>query len=908
MRRTISFSELHPAHQIAAMREHDGRLEVVAETGGNDPQLTLNFAPLLEARSGTNELLAGLGQRALEVFAALVALLLALDFAPRGRAAFASAAQWLGVRPGRAVALVAAIAVIASAYPVVFLGKSFVSPNGGTRLLYDGYPTLPGYDSHDVVDGRGSDVNAVLWAHVGYSSVEHRALAAGELPLWNRYNSAGSPLLGQGQSMFGDPLHLLVVLANGAAWAWDIKYLVAKWLFGAGLGLLVLAVARYLPAALIVSGAAPFIGFFVFRLNHPAIFSLGYAPWALYCWVRIAQAASRRTTALWAAGLMLANFVLLSSGTVKEACVLLLTMNFSGACVLLATDAPWRTRLAKFAGLAWAGVLLTLLTAPWWATFLHTLDNARTAYDGASAYQLPPSLALGAFDELFYRPIAGGYVLDPSLNFLLLLGVLYFLATLRRSLTNRMVAVLATSSLAPLAFAFGLIPASWIMSLPFFGNVVHIDNCFLCALLVLWAVLAGVGFTQAARRLGTLAGRNDLVVAGLMLFALVFAWIANRQVALRLFGAASTLAPLRSGETIPVAPFIWGSLAALLAASAGLAWAVRRSLSRSALTPARGLTVALCVVVMLWRHGQQAATVGFEDYTARPTTRVDFHAPSATVNFLREAQAREPSRAFGLDGNFFAGWTAVYGLETVHSADALINPFLRELVNILPGVDHDWRLYVAPENIATAQPFFDALNVRYYLDFARYRERLGRSLHAVEFADLDIYESPSVWPRAFFTDRLALYDEAPDFVQQIKSSDGRPFAATQRQSAAEAPPLPTLSHDLRDRTVVPARDYRLTENTTSFTVHADAPGVIVLTETFWPGDFRAELNGRKVPVLRLNHAFNGVAIETAGDYRVTFRCVPKNLPRNLMFCALGAVLSAASFSLALRDRAAKFRA
>ena len=37
------------------------------------------------------------------------------------------------------------------------------------------------------------------------------ALAEGELPFWNRYNAAGVDLLAQGQSMFGDPLHLLVL-------------------------------------------------------------------------------------------------------------------------------------------------------------------------------------------------------------------------------------------------------------------------------------------------------------------------------------------------------------------------------------------------------------------------------------------------------------------------------------------------------------------------------------------------------------------------------------------------------------------------------------------------------------------------------------------------------------------------
>ena len=101
-----------------------------------------------------------------------------------------------------------------------------------------------------------------------------------------------------------------------------------------------------------------------------------------------------------------------------------------------------------------------------------------------------------------------------------------------------------------------------------------------------------------------------------------------------------------------------------------------------------------------------------------------------------------------------------------------------------------------------------------------------------------------------------------------------------------------------DRVVVPARNYALTPNTTSFDVRATGPGVIVLGETWWPGDFRAEVNGEKAPIVRVNHAFKGVVVAGAGDYRVTFRYVPKNWPRNLALCALGAVLLAGSLFLA----------
>jgi hypothetical protein len=920
----IPVRNLKASEQIEAIRAHDTEVEIVLPRGADDPKTLLAFARPLNIHASWRDYIRARAPYVLPLFAALAALLFVLERAPQLRAGVAARARAFAQRPTRAVWLVSAIAVVASAYPVVFLGKSYVSPNLGTTLLYYEYPTLPGYTSADLVDVKLSDVGAVMWQHVPFSMIQRRALAQGELPLWNRYNAAGVPLLAQGQSMFGDPLHFLVIAANGAAWAWDIKYLVAKWLFAAGLGLTVLAMVgtplrgvrpasqpqstdvaerrpyHFVPA-LLVAAAAPFIGFFLYRINHPAFFSLCYAPWPLYCLVRVAQAATRRATALWVAGLVVANIALMNSGTVKEAYMLLLCVNFSGACVLVATATSWRGLLAKLVALAWGGVIFVLLTAPVWATFLNTLKHAYTGYNAVSAYQIQPTLLLGAFDEIFYRPLMSqDRVFSPSLNFLFLAGVLYFLATLRLQFTQRAVIALAASSLVPLSLAFGLVSPQWIVTLPFLGNIAHLDNTFSCALIVLWSVVAGVGFATAAQRLGTPEGRNDLIVGALLLFALVFGWIAFRQAAHRpIFGPIFSVH--LPGQVLAITPFIWDYLAALLVALVVLAIAVHRALARRSFGAARALVIATCIGVLLWRHGLHAGTVGYEDFTARPTERVDFHARSAAMELARAAQAREPSRGFGLHGNFFPGWTGVYGLETIHGPDALVNPSLRELVGV-SGVQRlwDWRLYADETTVGSARPFFDALNVRFYFDQHSDQAAIGTALKLIKTSDLDIYESPTVWPRAFFTDRVALYDQPAELVEKLRAANGRALAAVQRSDVTAQAALGKIPSDLATRTTVPAANYHLTENTTSFTVHANGPGAIVLTEALWPGDIRAEVNGQPAPVVRVNHAFRGVAVDRAGDYRVTFRYWPRRFTRNLVLCGVGALLFVVSLGWALR--------
>lgn len=923
--RDLPLADFKAVQHIQSARMEAGALVVVTLPGGNDPQLTLDLSPPLVIRTSWEDNLRGFAPLFLPVFGLLTLGLVLLDRVPRLGRGVASFARALAARPVRAVALVAALAVVASAYPIVFLGKSHVSPNLGTALLYDGFPTLPGYKSAEVADVKLSDIGAVMWQHVPFSMMQHFALTQGELPLWNRFNSGGTPMLGQGQSMFGDPIHLLVIAANGAAWAWDVKYLIAKWLFASGLGLIVLAVAGApasrrlaadaggtptlpgllpvaLPAALIVALAAPFIGFFLYRINHPAYFSLCYAPWALYCWVRVSQAADWRGSARWAAGLIVANLALMNSGTAKEAYMLLLCMNFSGACVLLSAGAPWRERAGKFAILGWAGVLFVLLTAPIWATFLHTLANAYTAYNAASAYQIQPGMMLGFFDEIFYRPLMSEErVFNPSVNFLVLLGFLYFLATLRHSFGNRAAMAIAVSAFVPLALAFGLVPAQWIVKVPFLSNIAHLDNTFSCALIILVSVLAGAGFAQAATRLGTREGRGDLVGAGLMLFALVFSFIGYRQAVHRPI-LGPTVSLLQPGQAIAVSSFVWADLVTLLMASVALALAARHALTRRTLTPALGFVIALAAMLLVWRHGLHASTMGFENYTGRPPVRTNFHARSEAMQLARKLHAQEPTRGFGFRGNFFPGWSVAYGLESLHGPEALVNPWLRDLAGQLPGVERlwDWRLYLEPANAGVARPVLDALNVRLYFDLQSDQGLLGQALKLVKTADLDVYESPTAWPRAFFTNRLTSYEQTAEFIEKIKRGDGRPFAAVQRPDLTSQPQLAALATELAGRTVVPATGYKLTGNTTSFSVKATEPGIVVLTETLWPGDFRVEVDGQRAPVIRVNHAFKGVLIANAGDHRITFRYWPRNFWRNLLLCGTGAALLAVSLAFALR--------
>ena len=799
-------------------------------------------------------------------------------------------------RPVLTLLATAAAAVAVSCYPVIFAGKSFVSPANGVLCLYADFPTVPGQPAGPAENPKSADLGAMLWEHLPYSVIEHRAIFHDhELPLWNRANSCGVPLLGQGLSMIGDPLHWIPLCADGAAWAWDVKFVLAKILFAFGIGLLVRGAVGRLGVAVALAASSAFIGFFAYRFNHPAIFSLCYAPWLLLAWLEIARAAAWRGAGRWVALLIAANFIELNSGTAKESSMLIAVLNGAGALVLLISREGWRAKARKLA-LAAAGLLIfLLLSAPCWLVFLDALSGAWTAYSVPHAYQIQPGLLLGLFDDLFYRQTTPAEShINPSANFFVLLGVLWALAHARRLTADRTFLALALAALAAAALIFGAVPPGLITRLPFLGQIAHVDNTFSCALIVLLFPLAGFGFKVCRARLADAGWRGDWVVTLLLAAVLGAAFFGSIQ--------AETRAPLGLVAEVrhfTTSRFFRAYATGLFLAVALLPLLARRLLHPGAWTPAHVLLAALGLGALHFRHGMYGATA-FDDYVMNPRVRADLAAPSSALEYVK-AHAPEPVRVAGFGRVLTPGFNGVYGLENISGPDALVGGRYREFVDAakLPVV-WDWRIAVSKGATPARLPLYDLLNLRYYLGTPGEEPAVVVGLKRVGTSDLDLYESPTVWPRAFFTDTLATYQTADEFAQMVWAGDHRPFAAMQA-GPASAGDLPAA---LAARQAVPATDYRLTSNTTTFAVDATARGLAVLSAVYEEGNFRVTVNGVPAPCLRVNHAFCGVAIPQAGHFSVRFEYWPRRLTPALWLAAAGLALLAAGAAWLLVSRPA----
>ena len=149
--------------------------------------------------------------------------------------------------------------------------------------------------------------------------------------------------------------------------------------------------------------------------------------------------------------------------------------------------------------------------------------------------------------------------------------------------------------------------------------------------------------------------------------------------------------------------------------------------------------------------------------------------------------------------------------------------------------------------------------------------------------DLDVTQNEGAWPRAFFVDNLAHYDRVERFVEMLRREKSHPFAAEQTSGDTVAP---------ISSAAVPARDYRLTTNVTTFTIDAPAAGVAVLTEAFVPDDFRVTLNGAPAEYFRVNHAFRGVRIPAGGRYVISYSYWPRHFTLSLVMALIGFLILA----------------
>ncbi len=417
-----------------------------------------------------------------------------------GLAAYFS--RWNARHPVLAMVFVSLLAVAINCHPILFCGRSYVSPANVEVLVYSWPPFFPGMKPAPELSTHGSDTSAMMLWGVPAGFIGSRSLLQdGELPLWNRYGHAGSTFIGQAVSMLGDPLQMIVILGRGSATAWDVKFLAAKFLFCAGFGLLVFRLLGSRPLALIYAALGAYCGAFFYINNHPVFFVFAYAPWILLSALELLDLQSKHYFR-WGLVWLLANFACFNGGHVEVAVILIAGLNL----VALANGFSNCHRAAESAavlGRMAAGTLLFMgLTAPVWMSFLATMAGSYSVHSEIHVDQLPFKSLPGAFDDVLYQLLLpnGSYpALAPGTSLLVLSGCILSILRWRQMKLEKF--FWANTGAIGLwgGCIFGWIPAAILVHIPFLNRDGHTYTDFSYLLVIHLIIQSAYGFKALAQ-------------------------------------------------------------------------------------------------------------------------------------------------------------------------------------------------------------------------------------------------------------------------------------------------------------------------------------------------------------------------------------------------------------------------
>src|SRR5262249_16256332 len=85
------------------------------------------------------------------------------------------------------------------------------------------------------------------------------------------------------------------------------------------------------------------------------------------------------------------------------------------------------------------------------------------------------------------------------------------------------------------------------------------------------------------------------------------------------------------------------------------------------------------------------------------------------------------------------------------------------------------------------------------------------------------------------------------------------------------------------------QEFHLAPNEIRIKYSANLPGILTVADSYSKG-WRAEVNGKEEPVLRVNGVFRGVRLAAPGEVEVRFWYRPPLWDLSLVLCGLGALL------------------
>jgi hypothetical protein len=697
------------------------------------------------------------------------------------------------------------------------------------------------------------------------------------LPLWNPHLYGGAPFVSDIQAGFLYPPNLSLFLINPEFAYPTMQWLAIGHIYWAGLGLYVML--RVLcPGGVALSRPAALFGAIAFQFSDPLLLHLGnlnliavlsWLPWVLATFHLALQ--QRRLSWAVVAGVLfaVANY----AGHAPSTVYIGLALGVYGLLWALTNGTGEGARRRVFGSTFGAFLvtfgLATLLSAPILLPALELTqytERSEFVYQDTVAFSLAPAQTIGLITPGFFGrgpalhwslwdrvelPYAGVATLLLAIG-----GLLLVTRNVRRALWPWL-------GLALFGFltALGIyaILHGWLtLVVPGFDQFRAPARA-----LVLWtlglAVLAAAGFD------GVAAWRVRPPDAAYARYSRVLKW--GGLLLAGIFVPLMYLALLLTQDD-PTA-FLRASLAALAITLAAGFWLTTWTLV--ALRRAEMVGASLFAVLMIGLlFFDLSATGAYTDIAPENPARTFDHPE--LVGFLQA----DPER-FRIDTRTDIAdlWqpdaAALHGLEDVWG---VANPLM------LQQWDDLWE-----STGGRATRLYDTLNVKYVL--VRDGTPLPEGKFALAFdapGELALYENMDFWPRAWLVHEATFVPPGTFDATMLRDLNAAAGIDLTTTAVVELPAdqTPALEPAIGPESVT---EVHYGSSRQSWDVTATAPGLLVLSETWYPG-WRATVNDTQQPVLRVNGAQRAIPVP-AGSSSVALQFLPQPWRWGLLLFVVG---------------------
>jgi hypothetical protein len=700
-----------------------------------------------------------------------------------------------------------------------------------------------------------------------------QSLARGEWPWWNPYVFSGQPQIADPQSMIFSPPFLLLAAAHADPSAWEIDMTVLAAMATGGIGVIVYFRDRgwHWAGALIAALVFSFGAAMAWRMQHIGqVLSLAYLPWTL---LLVDRAITRGSILYGALAGLVAAFLVLGRDQVALLAIYLVAAYT--LWILARQDAPFAALRRAFLPLT-AGAIIgaAVVALPILMTALLAADSNRPEidFDGAGGGSLHPALLLTllAPDVFGASGRMGQYWGPPSLAWPYI--ELYIAQN---------VGVMYVGALPLLLVAIGMIGGRlWDREIRFFTialivMLLYALGAYTPAFRAMYEIMPGVSLYRRPADAVFLIGALLAVLAGYMTHWMFAApWVKTSRIHIAIIGllcAAAVAVAIGLGVWLDRVPRLWLplALAAGTFAVAGvlIAWGRSRLVLQPTLVA--GVFATLTAADLAYNNGNNGSS-------ALPPADYEVLEPkshNATITWLKTHVAQDRS-ATNRDRVELAGlgfhWP---NASMTHRLENTLgyNPVrLDDYTRATGAQDHvglpDQRKF-SPLMPSYRSPLADLLGLRYIAFGApieSFDTRLPYgTLPLVEQTDNAwIYENTSALPRVMFATRAA----PADFETLLK--DGK-WPTTDFRSTVLLEGIKADTTSRRSGTVVIA-----SYANTRIVLDADSPdgGYVVLNDIWHPWWF-AEIDGKRVPILRANVLFRAITVPP-GKHRITFAFHP----------------------------------